>query len=165
MKIRHLIACAMLAASFLAPAYAQEAAEEPVAPYEQSDANAGATPISDPAVLEAFHGQDGIGRIVDRTIDLVLADEELGPIFRPFDMVRLRRTLREQFCYLLGGGCTYTGRDMTTAHAGMGVETRHFNRLVTHLRTAMGEEGVSFRMQNRFLAVLAPMHGDVVQHD
>lgn len=165
MSLRHLFACGLFAAAAVAPASAQQATEEPVAPYEQSDANAGATPITDPAVLEAFHGQDGIGRIVDRTVDLALADEELGPIFRPFDMVRLRRTLREQFCYLLGGGCTYTGRDMTTSHANMGVDTRHFNRLVTHLRTAMGEEGVSFRMQNRFLALLAPMHGDVVQND
>lgn len=148
--------------AIITPALAQEH-EEPVAPYAQSDANAGATPIDDPAVFEAFHGREGINRIVDRTVDLALADEELGPIFRPFDMVRLRRTLKEQFCYLLGGGCAYTGRDMTTAHADMGVDTRHFNRLVTHLRTAMREENVPFAMQNRLLALLAPMHRDVVQ--
>ncbi|UPT62701.1 MAG: group 1 truncated hemoglobin [Hyphomonadaceae bacterium JAD_PAG50586_4] len=145
-----------------APARAQEG-EEPVAPYVQSDANAGATPIDDPAVLAAFNGRDGINRIVDRTVDLSLEDPQLGPIFQPFDMVRLRRTLKEQFCYLLGGGCTYTGRDMSASHADMGVQTRDFNLLVQHLRTAMREEGVSNRMQNRFLAVLAPMHRDVVQ--
>lgn len=136
--------------------------EEPVAPYVQSDANAGATPITDPAVLEAFHGREGIQRIANRTIDLALADPQIGPIFQPFDMVRLRRTLNEHFCYLLGGGCTYTGRDMATSHAGMGVQTRDFNLLVRHLRTAMEEEGVPFAMQNRFLALLAPMHRNVV---
>ncbi|MBC7768438.1 MAG: group 1 truncated hemoglobin [Phycisphaerales bacterium] len=143
-----------------ASAWAQE--EEPVAPYEQSDANAGAQPITDPDVLAAFHGREGIVRITNRTIDLALADPQLGPIFQPFDMVRLRRTLNEHFCYLLGGGCTYTGRDMRAAHAGMGAQTRDFNLLVRHLRTAMEEEGVPFRMQNRFLAVLAPMRSDVV---
>lgn len=163
MRLR--LACAVLAASlftFAAPALAQEG-EEPVAPYVQSDANAGAAPITDPAVFAAFNGREGVNRIVDRTVDLALADPQLGPIFQPFDMVRLRRTLKEQFCYLLGGGCTYTGRDMTTSHADMGVQTRDFNLLVQHLRTAMREEGVSNRMQNRFLAVLAPMHGQVVQ--
>jgi hemoglobin len=144
-------------------AQTQMPGEELVEPYVQSDANAGAQPITDPAVLEAFHGREGIARIANRTIDLALEDPELGPIFRPFDMVRLRRTLNEHFCYLLGGGCTYTGRDMRTAHANMGVDTRFFNRLVMHLRTAMREEEVPFAMQNRFLAVLAPMHGDVVQ--
>lgn len=153
----------IVALAGLAPSANAQEQEEPVAPYEQSDANAGASPITDPAVLVAFHGREGIDRIANRTIDLALADEELGPIFRPFDMVRLRRTLNEQFCYLLGGGCTYTGRDMRTAHANMGVDTRYFNRLVVHLRTAMREEDVPFAMQNRFLARLAPMHDDVVQ--
>lgn len=156
------IALALTLACSAVSANAQQQ-EEPVAPYEQSDANAGASPITDPAVLEAFHGREGIDRIANRTVDLALADEELGPIFRPFDMVRLRRTLSEQFCYLLGAGCSYTGRDMRTAHANMGVDTRYFNRLVVHLRTAMREEGVPFAMQNRFLALLAPMHGDVAQ--
>jgi len=157
-----LLICAAALVSFSANAWAQEA-EEPVAPYVQSDANAGAQPITDPAVLAAFNGREGIQRISNRTIELALADPQLGPIFQPFDMVRLRRTLNEHFCYLLGGGCTYTGRDMRTSHADMGVQTRDFNLLVRHLRTAMVEEGVPYRMQNRFLAVLAPMHPDVVQ--
>ncbi|MBI1291749.1 group 1 truncated hemoglobin [bacterium] len=165
MRTSHLAGIILFLAAVAAPAMAQThmPGEEPVAPYVQSDANAGATPIADPAVLAAFHGRDGIARIANRTIDLALDDEELGPIFRPFDMVRLRRTLNEHFCYLLGGGCSYSGRDMTTSHADMGVETRHFNRLIVHLRMAMREEGVPFRMQNRFLALLAPMHDEVVQ--
>lgn len=161
MILRTLIILAAVAV-LAQPNVASAQEEEPVAPYVQSDANAGATPITDPAVLEAFHGREGIQRIANRTIDLALADPQLGPIFEPFDMVRLRRTLNEHFCYLLGGGCAYTGRDMATSHAGMGAQTRDFNVLVRHLRTAMDEEGVSFAMQNRFLALLAPMHRTVV---
>lgn len=160
MMMRALILTAAASLMLGGAASAQE--EQPVAPYVQSDANAGAQPLTDPAILAAFHGREGIQRIANRTIDLALADPQLGPIFRPFDMIRLRRTLNEHFCYLLGGGCTYTGRDMATSHAGMGVQTRDFNLLVRHLRTAMAEEDVPFAMQNRFLAVLAPMHRDVV---
>lgn len=160
MRTSILLVAILMTTSLGAAAWAQQ--EEPVAPYQQSDANAGALPINDPDVLAAFHGREGIQRITNRTIDLALADPRLGPIFRPFDMVRLRRTLNEHFCYLLGGGCTYTGRDMATSHADMGVQTRDFNQLVRHLRTAMEEENVPFAIQNRFLAVLAPMHRDVV---
>lgn len=37
------------------------------------------------------------------------------------------------------------------------------NRMVEHLQAAMRAEGVPFAAQNRFLAKLAPMRGDVVE--
>ncbi|MDX2236236.1 MAG: group 1 truncated hemoglobin [Hyphomonadaceae bacterium] len=160
MRRRLPILFAFAVAVSASPALAQP---PEIAPYVQSDANAGAEPFAGEAMFAAFNGQAGIDRIVDRTIDLALADPQLGPIFQPFDIARVRRTLKEQFCYILGGGCAYTGRDMATAHADMGVQTRDFNALVGHLRTAMREEGVSYRAQNRFLGVLAPMHRDIVQ--
>jgi len=39
-------------------------------------------------------------------------------------MVRLRRTLFEQFCCLLNAGCTYTGHDMKAAHRYLAVMSR-----------------------------------------
>lgn len=175
MKVRLLrpclVACAFVAGLCAAPAPALAQAphaypgEEPVAPYEASDANAGARPVEGAALFEAFHGQEGIGRIVDGLVDRSLADPRIGEIFKPFDMVRLRRTLREQICYLLNGPCQYTGRTMAEAHRDMGVQTRDFNILVEHLRAAMREEGVAFRDQNRLLALLAPMHREVVQSE
>ena len=64
-------------------------------------------------------------------------------------MVRLKRTLSEQFCYLLGAGCDYTGRDMRTIHAEMGVTKADMNALVENLQAAMRETGVPFAAQNR----------------
>lgn len=137
--------------------------EEAVAPYVQSDANAGAAPIRDPALLAAFHGQAGIARIVDDLIDRSEADPRIADVFKGHDMVRLRRTLKEQICYLLGGGCAYTGRDMTAAHKDLGLQNADFNALVEHLQAAMRTEGVPFRAQNRLLAILAPMQRTVVE--
>lgn len=77
-------------------------------------------------------------------------------------MVRLKRTLSEQFCYLLGAGCDYTGRDMRSTHADMGVTKADMNALVENLQAAMREAGVPFPAQNRLLAKLAPMSGEVV---
>lgn len=141
------------------PAFAEE---QPVAPYAMSNANAGADPIEGAAVFNALNGQEGIGRIVDRLVDSSVADPRIAEIFINRDLVRLRRTLREQICYLAGGPCSYTGRTMADAHADMGVQTRDFNVLVEHLREAMDAERVPFAMQNKLLAKLAPMHRDVV---
>jgi hemoglobin len=138
------------------------AAEEPVAPYTQSNANAGATPFEGDAMLKAFHGQAGVDRIVDDLVVRVRADPRIKEIFAATDLVRLRRTLKEQFCYILGGGCAYTGRDMKASHKDQGLQVSDFNALVEDLQGAMDKEGVAFRAQNRFLAKLAPMERDSV---
>ena len=137
--------------------------EEPVEPYAVSDANAGARPFNGDALWRAFHGADGVARIVDDLVARNQADPRIADIFKAQDMVRLRRTLREQLCYLLGGGCAYTGRAMEAAHKDLGIQRADMAALVENLQAAMRREGVSFSAQNRLLAKLAPMHRDVVQ--
>lgn len=136
--------------------------EVQVDPYAQSNDNAGAAPITDPKVLAAFGGMDGVGRIVDDLVERVQADPRTSEIFKASDFVRLRRTLKEQFCYILGGGCDYTGRDMKSVHTDHGVTNKEFGALVEQLQLAMDKEGVPFAMQNRLLAKLAPMKRDTV---
>lgn len=136
--------------------------ELPIDPYDQSNANAGATPYESAQLAEAFGGREGIRRIAERTVALSQADPRIAAIFEGHDMVRLNRTLGEQFCYLLGAGCDYTGRDMRSAHAEMGVTKADMNALVENLQTAMREAKVPFAAQNRLLAKLAPMSGQVV---
>lgn len=136
--------------------------EEAVEPYVQSNANAGTTPFADDGLFRAFHGTEGVGRIVDGMLDRGAVDPRTEAIFAAADMVRLRRTLKEQICYIIGGPCVYTGRTMTEVHADTGLQPADFGALVEQMQQAMSEEGVSFRDQNRLLARLAPMKRDVV---
>lgn len=137
--------------------------ELPVATYSQKNANAGAKPFKDDRLWRAFHGRAGVDRIVDDFVDRLIADKRIMDIFQGQDIVRLRRTLKEQFCYLLGGGCNYTGRTMAEAHKNMGLQTADFNALVEDLQAAMRKEHVRFFAQNRLLAKLAPMRRNVVE--
>lgn len=136
--------------------------EEAVDPYTVGNANAGATPFAGEGMARAFHGQDGIRRIVDRFVAANFDDPVIGDIFKGQDRVRLRRTIFEQFCYILNAGCDYTGRDMRSSHKDLGIQQADMNRLVETLQTAMRAEGVPFAAQNRFLSKLAPMRRDVV---
>lgn len=136
--------------------------EIPVDPYTQDDRHAGAMPFSGSTMAEAFGGQDGIRHIVNRTVELSKADARIAEIFATHDMVRLKRTLFEQFCYILNAGCDYTGRDMAASHKDLGIRMRDMNALVENLQTAMRDEKVGFAAQNRFLSKLAPMSGDVI---
>ena len=134
-----------------------------VDPYTQSNANAGARPFKADGTAEDFGGKAGIRRITDRLVDLSIEDKRISDIFKGHDLVRLRRTLFEQICYILNAGCDYTGRDMRTTHANMGLERDDLNALVEHLQTAMAEQQVPFSVQNRLLSKLAPMEKDVLQ--
>lgn len=160
-----LIALALLVApqqQTAPPAHAMPG-EEAVDPYTVDPANAGATPFSGDGMARAFGGQDGIRRIVDHFVAVNFADDRIGEIFMNHDQVRLKRTLFEQFCYILNAGCAYTGRDMRSSHKDMGVQQGDMNRLVENLQAAMAAEEVPFAAQNRFLSKLAPMRGDVVE--
>lgn len=139
------------------------AGEDPVAPYTESDANAGATPFAGDRLWREFHGGAGVSRIVDNLVSRNQNDPRISDIFRNQDLVRLRRTLKEQFCYILGGGCRYTGRDMHAAHKDMGIQRADMAALVENLQAAMRAEHVPFAAQNRLLAKLAPMHRAVVE--
>ena len=75
--------------------------EQPVDPYVQSNANAGAQPFSSDRLLKAFHGAAGVGRIVDEMLEGVRQDPRTAEIFKATDMERLHRTLKEQIVYLM----------------------------------------------------------------
>lgn len=152
-----------LAASAVLLIAADAPPEQPVPPYTQSDANADATPMAGDATFRAFHGVDGLRRISARLVALNRADPRIKEIFASTDDARLTRTLAEQFCYILNGGCHYTGRDMKTVHKDMGIQNADMGALVENLERAMEEEKVPFWAQARLLAKLAPQKRRIVE--
>ena len=70
--------------------------------------------------------------------------------------------LVEQICAASGGPCTYTGRDMKTTHAGMGVTGEQFDALVGDLVASLNKFKVPEREKNELLSALGPMKKDIV---
>ena len=128
------------------------------------------TAVPDPApvhpelagVYAQFGGEAGMTALMDDFMTILLADPRTRPFFEKVDHARVKRQLAEQFCAILGGGCTYSGRDMRETHAGFAIDRADFNALVEDLQIAMQRRGIPFRAQNRLLALLAPMHREVI---
>ncbi len=163
-----LVSLALLLAAQELPPYQEPVrdpvtGELPVDPYQQDNANAGATPFKGDRMALAFGGKEGIRTITDNLVDGITTDPRIADIFRGQDLVRLRRTLFEQFCYILNAGCDYTGRDMRSAHKNLGTQMADLNALVENLQKVMDEQDIPFALQNRFLSKLAPMKKDVVE--
>jgi hemoglobin len=51
---------------------------------------------------------------------------------------------------------------MKAAHGDTEVTRAHFNALVEVLQQTMAARGIAFQRQNQMLALLAPMHRDIV---
>lgn len=137
----------------------------------RADAIAGGDPtIPDPApahpglrpVLDEFGGMPGLQALMDDFMVILLDDPRMRPFFENVDQQRVKDKLAEQFCVILGGDCSYTGMDMVEAHAGIEVTHADFNILVEDLQVAMECRGIPTRAQNKLLAVLAPMHREVI---
>lgn len=107
-------------------------------------------------------GRAGVAKVVDEFVRLVATDTRINLFFKDTNIDHLKMQLNDQVCAATGGGCSYKGRDMVTAHAGMGVKTVHFNALAEDLQTAMSRHGVSSATQNKLIAKLAPMHREIV---
>lgn len=113
-------------------------------------------------LYEAFGGQAGIRALMDDFVVRLKADARIGDQFKETNPTHLAKQLSDQVCELAGGPCVYKGPDMKEAHANMDVKRSHFNALVEVLQHSMDARGISFTRQNQLLALLAPMHRDVV---
>jgi hemoglobin len=106
--------------------------------------------------------KDGIAAVVDKFVALVVADDRINSFFKNADAKHLKAMLVDQICMASGGPCKYTGKDMKTAHAGMGVKEADFNALVEDLKKALDEFKVPQKEQDELLGVLAGLKGDIV---
>lgn len=119
---------------------------------------------ADPSLLpvyKEFGEMAGLTALMDDFMVILLADERTRPFFKDADQPKIKKLLAEQFCVILGGPCSYSGRDMKSSHKGLDIGRSHFNALVEDLQIAMDKRGIPFRAQNKLLARLAPMHREV----
>ena len=108
-------------------------------------------------------GYDSIQAVVDEAIKNIAHDKRINKFFAKANIPRLRRQLADQICAGSGGPCIYTGRDMKSAHAGMGIRSRDFNALVQDLGMALNKYKVPAREQKELVALLAPTKKDIVE--
>ena len=121
-----------------------------------------AAPARAGTLYDDLGGRAGLTRIADGTVQRALQDPRIKEKFADADIERLQGLLMLEFCVVSGGPCRYPGRNMKAAHADLHLEQRHFLAMVEDLQDALDAEGVPFWTQNRLLALLAPMHRDVV---
>src|SRR5262245_16715622 len=82
------------------------------------------------SLYDRLGGYSAISAVVDDFVKNVAADKRINKFFANANIDRLKVRLVEQICQGAGGPCVYTGRDMKSAHAGMGIRSKDFDALV-----------------------------------
>lgn len=124
---------------------------------------AGGSRYADDSLYRAFGEKTGLVKLTGDLVDRLVADPRTAAQFEDIDAPRLKSELATQLCALAGGPCRYAGKDMKTVHEGLGIRKSDFNAMVEILQETMTAHDVSFAAQNRMLALLAPMHRDIIE--
>lgn len=117
---------------------------------------------ADARAFKDFGEKAGLIKIMDDFMIGLLKDSRTKPFFENVDQQRVKEQLVDQICEILKGPCEYKGGKMTPIHKELGLNREHFNALVEQLQFAMDKNNVPFSSQNKLLAVLAPMHRNIV---
>lgn len=112
-------------------------------------------------------GKKAITAVVEEFVNNCATDTRINKFFADTAkdkkrLAKFKKNLVNQICAAGGGPCKYTGKDMKTAHKGMGITDADFNALVEDLVKALDKFNVGATEKNELLGALGGMKGDIV---
>src|ERR1700730_16799527 len=116
-----------------------------------------------PTLYERIGGEAKLKAVVDEFTNLILEDDRINFTFADSDMSKFKKLIFEQLCEITQGPCKYTGRDMYEGHKKLNLNNAQFNALAEDLYIALDRVHVPYRVQNRLMALRAPMQRDVIK--
>jgi hemoglobin len=117
------------------------------------------------SIYDSIGGATAVAAAVDEFYVRVLADPQLAPFFAATDMSRLKAHQRSFLAAAMGGPEIFAGRDMATAHAGLGITNPHFDAVVGHLVDTLTALGVPTETIGQIGSVLVPLRDDIVAQE
>ena len=145
---------ALLAAAIVLPSAA--AAQAPAASAQSAA----------PSLYKRLGGYDAIAAVVDDFIGRLLADATQSRFFVGHggdSKGRIRQLIVDQLCAATGGPCVYIGRDMKTAHKGLGITEADWTTSVGHLVASLDKFKVPQKEKDELLAIASSLKKDIVE--
>ena len=119
-------------------------------------------------LYDRLGGKKAITAVVDEFVGRVAADTRINHYFAaaaadPQRLASFKMKLVDQICQASGGPCKYKGKDMKSAHMGMGISGANFDALVEDLSGALDKFNVGTHEKEQLLGALGPMKADIVE--
>ncbi len=118
------------------------------------------------SLYQRLGGYDAIAAVVDDFVGRLVIDPLLEHFFTGFSTdskKRIRQLVVDQLCETTGGPCFYVGRDMRTAHAGLGITEEDWEGGVKDLVASLDKFKVPKKEKDEVLALVSNLKKDIVE--
>jgi len=125
-----------------------------------------AAPAVAPSLYKRLGGYDAIAAVSDDFIARLAGDKQLNRFLVGLSensKLRFRQLVVDQLCAATGGPCVYIGRDMKTAHKGLGVTQSDWDLTVQLLVASLDKFKVPQKEKDEFLAIASSLKPDIVE--
>lgn len=124
---------------------------------------AAAAAQAEQTLYEQMGGEPKMRAIAEEFTRVLLADDRTNFTFAETDTEKFTQLFYEQLSEVTGGPVKYTGRSMQESHDKLNITNGMFNALVEDLYIAFERNDVPYRLQNKVMAIFAPMQRDIVK--
>jgi hemoglobin len=145
---------------------AMEIAQPPTANMPALLAEMQPSPRPERSLYQRLGGYNAIAAVVDDALPNIIADPELAIFFKGVSTnskERIRQQVVELVCLATNGPCVYTGRDMKTSHAGLGITANQFNAFAGHLVASLDKFKVRKKEKDELVAIVSSLQSDIVE--
>ncbi|HEV2836157.1 MAG TPA: group 1 truncated hemoglobin [Pyrinomonadaceae bacterium] len=118
------------------------------------------------SLYERVGGYNALAAVVDDFIGRLVAVKQFEKFFvghSTDSTKRIRQHILDQFCAATGGPCIYTGREMKTSHAGLGITSADWDGAAKHLVASLDKFKVPEKEKGEILAFVTSLKKDIVE--
>jgi len=118
------------------------------------------------SLYDRVGGYNALAAVVDDFIVRLVSDKQFEKFFigqSTDSKKRIRQHILDQFCAATGGPCVYTGREMKTSHAGLGITNAEWDAAAKHLVASLDKFKVPEKEKGEILAFVTSLKKDIVE--
>lgn len=122
--------------------------------------------VQEKSLYERLGGYNALAAVVDDFITRLVTDKQFEKFFvghSDDSKKRIRQHILDQFCAATGGPCIYTGRDMKTTHAGLGITNEQWDAAAKHLVASLDKFKVPEKEKGEVVSFVTTLKKDIVE--
>jgi hemoglobin len=119
------------------------------------------------SLYERIGRYDAISSVTDEYLRGIRSDPQFARFTgRGADSLRrAKQLLKDQLCALTGGPCSYIGRDMKTAHAGLGITAEEWAVNMKYMAAALDKAKITGKEKAEFLAIVESLKPQIAEKE